>query len=281
MRSFLFLISIVSICFNSYSQIFAGYQLTEYTDIIPDTLIDYYPCGPGPSITENYYIDVNVDSQNDFRIKAYCGVSPGQTSRSISISSLNPNWYSMFGHTDTVYTYINIAKPLYYGDTINSPFAVWDSTTLYLSLFSHINLSGEGTSFDDWTDTIDEYIGIKYQTPSDTSYGWIRVNCPNAGNCYLKDYSFGALAVSIKEFEPDNVLIYPNPASNTLTIASNFFNKEVQLQITDLFGREIKSMRIKDEKIIIDVSDFNEGVYFLIFKAGNRMTVKKIAVQRN
>ncbi len=195
MKKVVLLLTLLTGWVNSYSQILAGHELWAYTDIIPDTLIDYVGCTTN-TVIENYYIDINEDSQNDFRINASCSGGLGGQSRSITITPLNPDMFIRLGRIDSVYnnyqSYWQVAKvamPLYYGDTINPDDAEWNSLPMFLTLSS--NSAGTFQFVNDWVDTIDEYIGIKYQTISDTTYGWIRVYCPNAGRCYVKDYSFG------------------------------------------------------------------------------------------
>src|SRR5687768_15892404 len=74
---------------------FAGQTLSSYTNVNPDTLINY-SCG-APVSNESYNLDINNDLLNDFKINADCGYSPGYSSNYISITSLNPNWFIRFG----------------------------------------------------------------------------------------------------------------------------------------------------------------------------------------
>jgi len=102
-----FTLFLIIIGFNSKSQIYkAGDMLSTYVNINPDTLINY-TCSPAGS-TEDYYIDVNGDSQNDFQIEAHCNTYMAGTASDeyIDIISLNPNSYIRFGRIDSSYILI-------------------------------------------------------------------------------------------------------------------------------------------------------------------------------
>ncbi len=123
-------------------------------------------------------------------------------------------------------------------------------------------------------------MGIKYQTVTDTGYGWIRVNCPNSNGCYIKDYSFGSQTLSINDIKLAGVSIYPNPTSDIITVEGNLLNEEIQLQLTDVLGKEIKTGMLTNTKATIDVTDVQEGIYFLTLQTSNAIATKKIIVRR-
>lgn len=68
--------------------------------------------------------------------------------------------------------------------------------------------------------------------------------------------------------------LYPNPASTLLTIETNTQNPE--LKITDAVGNEL----ISTTQIQIDVSNLQNGVYFVQLKTNDGCTVKKIVIQK-
>ncbi|MEI6853159.1 MAG: T9SS type A sorting domain-containing protein, partial [Bacteroidota bacterium] len=250
------------IYFKSESQIYkAGDTFSTYIDMIPDTLINY-SCINHYS-TESYYFDVNQDLQNDFELKAVCSVSPGFSNQYIAITSLNPNSYIKFGQVDSAYNnYLaywmkaKVAKPLFYGDTINSLVATWDSTTLYLYYYYYT--AGSSIMAADWISTNDEYIGIKYRNTTDTLYGWIRVNCPNSSACLLKDYSIGSIITSIPVFESVAFNIYPNPTTDYLVIETQ---KNSLIEILNIEGQILKTINDTDIKTRIDLKDLSSGLY--------------------
>jgi|GEM_PF-1924320 hypothetical protein len=275
------------ICFNAYSQIdYAGHNLSVYVDINPDTLINAYCTASWTNSTESYYLDVNGDSQNDFQIKAYCNIGSVASSSLITITSLNSSSYIRLGRIDSVYNayytwwWVDIvAQPLLYGDSINSLAAKWDNSNLYLIDNSY--MTGCSHIVNDWKSSTDKYIGIKYQNTTDTIYGWIRVNCPNSSNCYVRDYSLeGGAPLNINEFGIGHINVYPNPSSDKVCIERTNVDA-MDMYMYDIVGKQVCSaIKTTNAKIEIDVSHFQEGIYFLSIKTAKGMITRKIIVQR-
>ncbi len=59
-----------------------------------------------------------------------------------------------------------------------------------------------------------------------------------------------------------SIKTYPNPATTILTISISSFTANQQLIITDVLGREIYKSLILNPQSIINVSQWNNGVYF-------------------
>ena len=79
--------------------------------------------------------------------------------------------------------------------------------------------------------------------------------------------------------------IYPNPANDYTSIAISVDKTEkVTLTIVDLLGKEIS----KEEKVLfsgksterLDVSNFQNGVYFINLQAGNKLTTQKLVITK-
>ncbi len=85
--------------------------------------------------------------------------------------------------------------------------------------------------------------------------------------------------VSIKEYtDNQEINIYPNPANRQLIIET--YSTDMQtVDLFDLNGRLILSEIIRG-KIIIDVSNLNEGIYLLTIKTIDRVSNKKIVIMR-
>ena len=272
------------ISFNLQSQIYlAGNHLGEYVDIIPDTLMNY-TCPTGIGSTEDYYFDVNGDSQNDFKLNATCDPWVSDKYRYIYIASLNPDSYIRFGRYDSVYHSYNdywwvtkVALPLQYEDTINSVYSKWDSTYLYLTDNSFT--TGTFKTVTDWISTNDEYIGIKYQNTTDTIYGWIRVHCPSLDSCYIKDYSIVSLIQNTLDFESGNFNIYPNPATDKIYIVRTN-NNTMAVSLFDMIGKQVREeIKSKTQSTKIDVSNLQKGVYILKITINNNSLNKKIIIE--
>jgi hypothetical protein len=68
------------------------------------------------------------------------------------------------------------------------------------------------------------------------------------------------------------IKIYPNPANNKITIDAN---DVVDIKLFDVLGNEITSVKQNQ----IDVSNFNDGVYFIQVQTSTGTTTQKIIVQ--
>ncbi len=289
MKKIVIVITLVNLYFFSNAQIYkTGDLLNLYTDIIPDTLINF---GSGMTSTnESYYFDFNNDLINDLELNAYFSHALGGNTAYIKLVPLNTNLFMRYGRTDSVYNPLynfwlisQVAKPLLCSDTINSLTAKWKNINLYLT-----NYSGSGgfySNVNDWVSTNNFFIGIKYVTTLDTNYGWIKVNC-SGSKCLVKDYSstfFNASSVyEIKESE-NALLISPNPATDAMYIQSTqqTFIKETPI-LYDIKGQKVSCefMYINSHTYKTDVSDIAQGVYFVFVQTNNGYLRKKVIINR-
>lgn len=80
--------------------------------------------------------------------------------------------------------------------------------------------------------------------------------------------------IPIKCNELDNSLvIFPNPASNNITITGNKINK---IEIIDVLGRIVKQVEPVGNNIEIDISTFSNGSYIIRIYGINQSSVHKI-----
>ena len=76
----------------------------------------------------------------------------------------------------------------------------------------------------------------------------------------------------IENYNQQQIKIYPNPANNKITIDAN---DVLDVKLFDVLGKQITSTKTND----VDVSNFNDGVYFLQIKTNTTTTTQKIIVQ--
>jgi hypothetical protein len=76
----------------------------------------------------------------------------------------------------------------------------------------------------------------------------------NDGSCKYK-------GVNIQELEFSKISFYPNPAATSI-IFENKNNNPIYIEIRNLYSQLIKKVLI-DEKLILDVSNWARGVYFV------------------
>ncbi len=70
--------------------------------------------------------------------------------------------------------------------------------------------------------------------------------------------------------------VYPNPANSTVTIQTS--TPATQIEITDMQGRVITTLKPASSSTTIDTSSFASGVYFLHVQNGNAVTTQKLSV---
>ncbi|MCW3105126.1 MAG: hypothetical protein JWO09_3566 [Bacteroidetes bacterium] len=258
----------------------AGTVFPVYTDITPDTLINYTIV---PYSDETYDINLFGDASADIQIKANGAVSSGGTAAYISVYPLNPDVLIRLGRLDSVYVpayslwYVTkVAKPLNAGDPIDPPGAMWD-TMQYIS--DHSGYGGGNKNVNDWIGG-DKYIGLKYQNGSTTAYGWIRVQCPTEDSCYVKDFSAMPSTVGINEQSVQEMLIYPNPVNTGFylkNIHTNTFDLS-KLKLTDMYGKDLKftaEPMLGEIKIGLDES-LPDGCYMLQYISTDRLFSQKL-----
>ena len=68
------------------------------------------------------------------------------------------------------------------------------------------------------------------------------------------------------------IKIYPNPSSNELFVETEYLISEYKL--SNIYSQEIFSGSLKNNKI--SLGNLPQGVYFVSFKIGNEIVVKKV-----
>lgn len=266
---------------NVYSQqvINAGNQLLYYHDVIPDTTLDTLGnCWPGKS--SNFKIDIDGDAIDDLTFYFRCWGSMGGDGHLTKITGKDSTVNILYGRTDSVVgwtgsgSWINVAKPLHCGDTINQEGELWYNE-LYFDYY--YRPFGPHYIYDWYGDTLDKYVGIRYVEGFDTLYGWIRVN-HTIGNVVIKDYSFNVLRIGISEVSQFPFEIFPNPANGQLKIK---FKKSTDMKI-DLFDRigqkRIVETRIEEQVVTLNTEPLADGLYFLVVSQNGISQVKKVMI---
>jgi hypothetical protein len=68
-------------------------------------------------------------------------------------------------------------------------------------------------------------------------------------------------STSVEELESSKVKIYPNPASNSITISA----QAGKIEVYDILGKKLISCNKGSNNIIINTESFDNGVYFVRF----------------
>jgi|SRR5690554_1665403 len=94
---------------------------------------------------------------------------------------------------------------------------------------------------------------------------------PNFLDCYVD------ITLHVENEKSLFLNIYPNPVSSVLTIETNELIKGA-IKVHDLNGKFVHSINSNVKKTKIDVSGWENGVYFLNFEIGEKQVVKRIIV---
>ena len=101
------------------------------------------------------------------------------------------------------------------------------------------------------------------------------------GQIFDTDSIYDAIPLNILNIKSEKSIttIYPNPAKDFITIDLDF-TKEVKINIIDVFGKEIYSTTVVDQKTIA-LDDFANGLYFIeVYFDQNKIETKKIIISR-
>lgn len=104
--------------------------------------------------------------------------------------------------------------------------------------------------------------------PSDGNYAVLVTN-----GCYSNtSLCVEILTTTINEFNNNSFSIYPNPANNSITIETN---EAFELKIINLLGEVVIEQKIKNKETI-DISQLNQGVYFIQSNKGQSIKFIKL-----
>jgi hypothetical protein len=75
----------------------------------------------------------------------------------------------------------------------------------------------------------------------------------------------------------NEILLYPNPAKDELNLKWNASNN-ISVTIFNSIGQELSTLILTKDKSIIDISELQNGLYFLKVNDGNKTGIKKLIV---
>ncbi|MGA3013851.1 MAG: T9SS type A sorting domain-containing protein [Bacteroidales bacterium] len=78
---------------------------------------------------------------------------------------------------------------------------------------------------------------------------------------------------------PNSIKIYPNPATDKITIETTGTVKEINLAIINIDGQQLITRQTTDPKTSIDISTFPSGVYFVRLTNDKTVEVGKFVKQ--
>lgn len=75
------------------------------------------------------------------------------------------------------------------------------------------------------------------------------------------------------------IIFYPNPASDFANITTTGFTRPITLMLYDMTGKVVfREVRQAAEKLVLDISPFQNGVYFLEVESGGKRVGRRVVV---
>lgn len=137
----------------------------------------------------------------------------------------------------------------------------------------------DGDGVDNIWATADDGLTLQSNSPA-INFGLTGVGIPTTdilGNTRdtqpdLGTYEFGVLNTVF--FEKIKYLIYPNPSNDFINIIATSDIEE--LKVIDITGNILLELKLNSREIILNLSSFPSGIYFLKVKSENTFEIKKI-----
>lgn len=86
--------------------------------------------------------------------------------------------------------------------------------------------------------------------------------------------------VGIHEYAQASFSIYPNPATDAITIDLSSFNSHIaRITIYDITGKQIELLETTSAKTAINTEDFKAGIYFISVSINNTLFTRKLIIQ--
>ena len=164
----------------------------------------------------------------------------------------------------------------------------------------HSGSADQTTTSGNWTSATDGFLGLKIVSGSQSNYYWVRLNVavvvgfPSSSASFtIKDFAYNSIpnqpilagqtiATGITESSfASSINLFPNPATNNLTIKLGSRSKKVEITILDITGKIIYSTTAREtQKIEVNTKDFPEGVYVVKIQSADFIETKNLIVKK-
>ncbi len=85
--------------------------------------------------------------------------------------------------------------------------------------------------------------------------------------------------LTLNDNDQNNISLYPNPFNNWITINLPASNSKVELQIFDINGRLVFNKELTSSTNLVELSNFNSGIYLARLTTNAKIITKKIIKQ--
>lgn len=117
-----------------------------------------------------------------------------------------------------------------------------------------------------------------YQNIENPQTIYVRVEVIESGIYVLTSFTIEADALSVDTFGFENLNLFPNPSSESVTIQSSQLVSETTISLYAILGKMILSKKMipQNGSVVLDIASFESGVYFLKISSGGNTAVRKL-----
>jgi hypothetical protein len=118
--------------------------------------------------------------------------------------------------------------------------------------------------------------GATNKTYNTSSYGYYKVRVDSANGCseISDDFEFKFTAVKERNLSNSSLVIYPNPSNGIFKIESDLTN--LDFIVYDINGKEIITGKKTLKTQLLDLNEFNSGVYLIKLFNNEALFIKRI-----
>lgn len=110
--------------------------------------------------------------------------------------------------------------------------------------------------------------------------GNYRVVAKDTAGCENNSLNYFVSTVGINELATQQINVYPNPAKEQLFIDNSAFDNPLEVKVFDSLGKVIINTKISNQLEAIDISQLNNGVYFITLRNNGVNQTQKIVVNK-
>jgi len=268
-----------------------------YTDVIPDNELGCMGVG---SCSDSVNVDLNNDGSMDFILifnRIYLGTCPPVGfliyKNNAGVSTIGANsFYGIISSNPSAFNY---------GDTIDSNI-IWSKGSDTLGNYSHPTCNSSYNNAGNWlSTTTDQYLPVKISIANNNYFGWIRMQMimhtyqqgpGSTVGFVLRDYAYNSTpnqfilagdtgTTGIIETIASSINLFPNPATDKLTIALGSNNRKVVVTIADITGKIIYSTTATEtQKLEVNTKDFASGIYVAQIQSAEFIATNKLVIEK-
>ncbi len=221
--------------------------------------VNYFNFVPDITVTDSTKVDLDNDSIPDIVMVSYASGSMYHVD-GWNITALNPNLEFCVRSNSLLYV-DSISL-----DSIIDGQRTWLNGSFRLTRYESYPV-GNPPIFTQvyagyYWPPLDHYMGVRFNNPGDTLYGWILWG---NGHSVIKSYAFQSSTVSTgqSQLPGSSVTLFPNPCSNNITIETNFENDLREIKLFDISGKLLMVKNSYGKTAELNVADVPNGIYFV------------------